>query len=401
MTWEIAKPRSKKFKIFVSGPPGCFKTRLALRLANNGDFNLPTAAVVDTEFGTDHYADQFAFYRKQTNDPEKIFQQVRDLVKDPGNIRTLIFDSFSVYYDALMEMWIDRFQLREKTSAGNKGEYYTLQPRDYVHPNRDAAKLVRMLLKCDLNIICNCQVKDQWEGMKVVGSVFDGWKRLPYYFDTVIAVEASKKKDTPWMARIDQKDRSYSFKLGEAIPWGSDQEAYDFMVKKMGQDLSGGKLAASYDPETDTTVDVKKEAKSVVVPETKKEPEIKQAEAEVKEVKEAKEAEAKTESPVETKKEPEKESETKKEPEAETKAKEKPKKTKEPEKAPEDPPAATGPAKKDTLFEIVRLKKEHKINAPDVWLKMVKKYNVETARDMSEDQAQELIKDIIRGEIPT
>ncbi len=121
--WDVAQPRNKKFKYFLSGPPGCYKTRLALRLGDNGNRENPATGVIDTEFGTDHYAGEFAYRLKQNNDPDTILKEVKKLVKNPGDIKTLIIDSFSVYYDALMEKWVDLFALREKNSAGNKGDY--------------------------------------------------------------------------------------------------------------------------------------------------------------------------------------------------------------------------------------------------------------------------------------
>ena len=381
-TWEIAQPRNKKFKLFIEGPPGCFKSRVALRLADNGDRAKPTNAVIDTEFGTDWYGGDFAFKRAQTNDPDEILKAVTDLVKKPGDIRTLTLDSFSVHYDALMDKWVDLFALREKTSAGNKGEYYTLQPRDYVHINRDASKLVRMMLKSDLNVICICQVKDQWEGMKVIGSVFDGWKRLPYYFDTRIQI--TEKKGGGWVAKVLGKDRSNSFKPGEIIPWENDEQIVKYITDKMGQSFSGGALAGNFDPETEVTQPV---AAGVVVAAISEAP----AAAVTPPVTPAVTPESVAAAPAV-------------EPVAPVAVPETPAPAAVVEPVVEAaviPEIPSGPVKHETLVEIVRVKKEAKINDPVVWGKLVAKYNVATAKDMTEAQAQELIKDIIRGELPT
>lgn len=373
--WEIAEPGDKKFKIFLEGPPGCFKTRLALRLADNGNRAEPAAGVIDTEHGTDHYAGDFAFRRQQTHDPEKIYKEVEKLVKNPGNIKTLILDTFSVYYDSLMELWVDRFQLREKNSAGNKGEYYKLQPLDYVQINRDAGKLVRMLLECDLNIICVCQIKDQWEGMKVVGSVFDGWKRLPYYFDTRIAIDVDPKQKNSWKAVVKGKDRSHSFEPGEVIPWKSDEAIVQYMVKRMGQDLSGGKAANAYTPDHKSQVEVQPaEAKKA---------------ADTKAEEKAPATATVTDSKAETANEAEK---------AKAAEPETPAKTVETDDAGKED---TTPVTQEKLVEIVRAKKAAKINDPAVWGKLLEKYQVETAKAMNMSQADELIKDLIRGDIPT
>ena len=385
--WEIAQPRNKKFKLFIEGPPGCFKSRVALRLADNGDRAKPTNAVIDTEFGTDWYGGDFAFKRAQTNDPDEILKAVTDLVKKPEDIRTLTLDSFSVHYDALMDKWVDLFALREKTSAGNKGEYYTLQPRDYVHINRDASKLVRMMLKSDLNVICICQVKDQWEGMKVIGSVFDGWKRLPYYFDTRIQI--TEKKGGGWVAKVLGKDRSNSFKPGEIIPWENDEQIVKYITDKMGQSFSGGALAGNFDPETEVTQPV---AAGVVVAAISEAP----AAAVTTPVNPPVTPSVVTPEPVAVA-EPVTQVAAPETPAAQAAVVE-PVVEAAPTVIPEIP---SGPVKHETLVEIVRVKKEAKINDPVVWGKLVAKYNVATAKDMTEAQAQELIKDIIRGELPT
>ncbi len=359
--WEVAcGSRNKKFKLFLSGPPGGLKTRVALMLSDNKNREEPAVGVIDTEFGTDHYRDQFAFRLKQENDPKVIYSEVRKLVKNPGNIRTLIFDTFSVYYDALMELWVDRFQKRELTSAGNKGEYYTLQPRDYVHINRSAGKLVRMLLKCDLNIICICQNKEEWKDMKVVGSVFDGWKRLPYYFDTVIKIEKGEKPDT-WKAFVNGKDRSYSFKPGQNIPWENDKQIYDYMVSKMGQDLSGGDKAVSYDP------DSKNITESTTIAESKTDGSKKDtSHAQATEKKDKK-----TDSASATDKQLDQDQAI------------------ESTEVEED---TSGPVDRPKLMEIVKEKKTAKINDPVVWAKLLSNYEVSTAKDLTMNQANELFK---------
>ena len=202
---------------------------------------------MDTEFGTKHYGGEFAFRRLESNDPDEIMEKVKDLVRKPENIVTLGFDSFSVYYDALIEKYADLFLKREISSAGNKGEYYTLQPRDYVHINREAGKLIRLLMKSDLNIILTCQLKDKWEGMKVIGSVFDGWKRLPYYFDTVIQMASDPQDPKKWVAQVKGKDRSNSLPTNSQMAWENDEKVVKFLEKKFGQRLATDRKAVGYD----------------------------------------------------------------------------------------------------------------------------------------------------------
>ncbi len=267
MNWPVAQERKKKFKLFLSGPPGCFKTRTSLRLASDGNFKDPAVAVIDTEFGTDHYGGEFAF-RVPPIDPwdldaDKIHHLVDEITRKPGNVKTLIFDSFSVYYDMLLEKWINLFLQREITSAGHKKEYYVLQPRDYNQINRDASKLVRRLLKCDLNIICICQIKNEYEfqsgTLKVVGQTADGWKRLGYYFDTLIDIEKYPKKKG-WKASVREKDRTNSFQVGEEIPWENDAAIVKYMEARFGRPFYGDEPAKGFDPDSQTVTSEKEPA---------------------------------------------------------------------------------------------------------------------------------------------
>lgn len=379
--WPVAEEtEGKRFKIFISGPPGCFKTRVALGLANNGNRKEPALAVVDTEFGTDQYRGQFPFRFLQENDPATVKAELKKMVANPGEVKTLSFDSFSEYYKALIDEWVERFLARELTSPGYKNEYYTLQPRDYQHINRSASKVIRMLLASKLNLICICQLKDKWENMKVVGSVFDGYKRLPYYFDTIINV--NKKGSDSWKAVVDGKDRSGCLKPNQEIPWENDEQIVEYLVGKFGQ-----KLISSPD-------DPPKKDKKASRPKT--------STKKTAEKPNGKSAEVSTEGATTNIKPKEKtaENNSDKKPEAKEETKT--------ETQQEDLPDIdlSGLATRETLTEIVNMKKDAKINNPKAWSKMVAKYNkvnedgtdsgvpLKTAKDMTESQAKELLRDI-------
>jgi len=285
MAFEKAEKRSKKHKILLFGPEGTHKTRVALALGHRkGD---PAVAVIDTEYGTDHYGGEFNFLRRQTNDPDEIQTEVAKLIKDPGNIKTLIVDTFSVFYEALQNKYVELFRKREKNSAGNKGEYYVLQPRDYNPINREASSFIRLLLQSDLNIICICQMKDAYEDMKVVGQTFDGWKRLKYYFDTRLEITRDKKRK---MSLFCEKDRSHKLSQSIKYAWENDAQAREFMLKTFGDVFSEGKAAEGFvrgddtpeeahDEEIKTDIDDKEKSTKVELPkEDTKKTEIKDKE---------------------------------------------------------------------------------------------------------------------------
>lgn len=259
--WEKATPRKKRFKVLLWGPPGCFKTRTILRLGNKEEGD-PVLAMADLEFGSDHYGGEFNFLRSQSVDPDEIMKNVKSIAEKPEGIKIIGFDGFSIYYEAVTVKWADLFKKREITSSGQRGEYYNIQPRDYVHINREVHGLVKIMLKSDLHVLATCQSKDQWgDNMKVIGKTFDGPKRIPFYFDTVIEIQeasnAAKKKGKVWEAYVRGKDRSGVFAPNTEIPWENDKVAAEFLISKWG-DLTQGSDA---EPVVEERKEEKKEEK--------------------------------------------------------------------------------------------------------------------------------------------
>ena len=331
--WIQSSPKPKRSKIFLYGPPGSYKTRTMLRLGE------PNIAVIDTEFGTQHYGD-FDFVYRETVDPDEVIKLVKSLIKNPGKIETIGLDTFSVYYEALVSKYSDLFLKREIRSAGHKGEYYTLQPRDYQPINREASKLVRLLMQCDLNVIVTCQVKDLWgDNMKVVGTIHDGWKRLPYYFDTPIEIKAHKNT----FQAVCSKDRSHRLEVGKIYPWGSDEEAYNLLSGVFGKDP------------------VDKITKTSKISRPKSE-----LNSEQKSHKQKQKDEPKDE-PKEEQKEQKKESIS-------------------------EPNKQINP--ETLLMQIVKLKRELHIVDRNAWNDLLKPYEVQTAKDMSIKQLLNFIKQL-------
>jgi hypothetical protein len=330
--WQKTEAKTKKYKIFMYGPPGSYKTRTALRLGSNGPEN-PTLAVVDTEFGVDHYQNEFNFVSAQTPDPDEIFEAVQQISSNPGGVKTICIDTFSVYYEALINKYADLFLKREIRSSGHKGEYFSIAPKDYQIINREASNFVRFLLKCDMHVICNCQVKDKWGGdMKVIGTSPDGWKRLPYYFDIVIELVEAKEG----FQAIIHKDRTHHLDVSKKYPWSSDEEGAALITKAIGCRLSDGPETTPY----------KEKEKKPPIKETAKE--------------------AVKETPKESAKEAKKPTE---------------------EKAAADVPFSNSFLDaKSLLMEIVKLKKELRILDKNEWDKLLVPFKVKTAKDLSTDQ---------------
>jgi len=354
--FELATPCTKKYKLFFWGPEGSFKTRTALRLGNVSNGEQPSLAIIDTERGSEHYSGDFNFLRIITVDPDKVYNAVKNLVQNPGQVKTLVIDSFTVYYQSLISKYVDLFMKREMTSKGNKGEYYVLQPRDYQAINREAYNLIRMLIASDLNIIVTAHAKDKWgENMQVEGLTPDAPKKMSHFFDTVIEIETGV--DGKFHGYVHAKDRTNKIAIDEAIPWHSDAAAVKHLQKAFGHLLSEtpDSESVNVDIPIGPNFGVEKVEVSDVVPE-----------------------------------DPEKSAAIKVEPTvtAENKSK---KKAKAEGKKPTTKTVAEEEARTKRMQEIAKLKAAAKIVDRDQWLKVLKPYKVETANHMSPDQMEDLI----------
>lgn len=201
--FEKAEKKAKRLKLYLFGPSGVGKTVFAL--------HFPNPAVIDAERGTDFYGGKFDFMRIQTADPTVIEPAIDELLKDPGDLKTLIIDPFTVVYEEIG----NRHLRRMRTKKNNPN--YDLQPLDYKSIKAELKLLVNKLLALDLNVIVTSRSKRMYaegEFMKIIGQQADGPDSMPYMFDVVM--EAFLDKDGNRMARI-IKDRTntlpYEFEL--------------------------------------------------------------------------------------------------------------------------------------------------------------------------------------------
>jgi len=374
--WQIAEPKSKKYKIFIWGPEGCFKTRTALRLGNVADDQPPATAMIDTEFGSDHYGGEFRFVRKQTVDPDEVFEAVKELISKPGNIKTLIIDSFSVYYESLMSKYVDLFLKREVNSAGNKRDYYVIQPRDYQQINREAYNLIRMLLACDLNVIVTCHAKDKWgENMKVEGKIADGPKKMAHYFDTIIEIEDSKSN--LFTGVVKRKDRTHTLKIQEQIPWSSDIAAAEYISKAFGHDLSVDAVVKPGQAVNAKKAAVKPPKKSAKASEKESEPQTPDTQEAV-----AKEPE---QAPAQEQQEPSPIAEPETQPSVPANVD---------NAVQEESPEPVEQSKRTTqelLAEVVALKRELGIVSKTTWNELLAPFKVNTAKELTDEQLSQFI----------
>tara|TARA_Y100000310_G_scaffold339752_2_gene433431 strand:- start:170 stop:1093 length:924 start_codon:yes stop_codon:yes gene_type:complete len=236
MPFEKAAKTANRLKLLVYGESGTGKTITAL--------HFPAPAVFDAERGTEFYGEKFDFDVHYTADSIEIIKDLEKLIKDPNGYKSLVIDSFTSVYEAILDRHL-RY-MRKKTGDKN----YDLKPLDYKAIKNQVRMLVQMLLALDMNIIVTAQSKTLYEPgefMKPVGTTPDGPKNLPYLFDTVLELTIDKKTGKR-MART-EKDRSnnlpdeFEFTYQKLVEYwgveGFEREAVSFTAQKKLDELAG------------------------------------------------------------------------------------------------------------------------------------------------------------------
>lgn len=213
--FKKAEAKADRLKMYVYGKAGTGKTTTAL--------HFPNPAVIDAEQGTIHYGDKFDFFRLETNDPKEVMTAIDELLKDPGDFKTLVIDPMTVIYDQI----IQNREQHMKMKTGNL--HYEIQPLDYKSIKTDLKLMMNKLLSLDMNIIVTARSKPLYakggKFMEEVGQQPDGHRDLPFMFDVVLELY---EKDGKRMARV-EKDRT------NTLPHDFEF-TYDQFVKHVGLD---------------------------------------------------------------------------------------------------------------------------------------------------------------------
>ncbi|MFA5187102.1 MAG: AAA family ATPase [Patescibacteria group bacterium] len=235
----------KRLKLFLWGPPGVGKTRLAL--------SFPDTAMIDMEGGTDHYKEEFKFDLIKTTTADQVMEAVKWLASNNHSYKTLVIDPITVYWEALQKKWSDIFMIRNQESRGNKHDYYSFQARDWMPMKAELKELIRRLVDLDMNVIVTARQKVLYqEGggdfMKKIGDTFDGEKGLPYLFDTIVQMFQENGKI---MGRT-IKDRSNRLPVGA---FECSYPVFESMIGKRSLEKKSVKINFITDAQKKTIMD--------------------------------------------------------------------------------------------------------------------------------------------------
>jgi hypothetical protein len=209
MALRARKPEAvnKRLKLFMFGPAGVGKTTAAIQF--------PNSYVIDCERGTENYDKLIAGSNSvvyQTIDINEVVQEVKSLLTEKHEFRTLVIDPITPIYNDLLE----KCELKVGSDFG----------RHYGAANKEMKRLANLIMALDMNVVITAHAKKEYgDNLKVLGMTFDGWKQLDYWFDLVIELAKHGKKR---VARI-VKTRIETFPDGDAFEWSYDaiRERYD------------------------------------------------------------------------------------------------------------------------------------------------------------------------------
>lgn len=227
MALKAKKPeiKEKRLKLFLFGPPGSRKTTSALQF--------PKSVLIDMERGSEQYKktiDKAGSVVLETNSPDEVMAEVRTLLTEKHEYRTLIIDPITIYYQALQDKWSRIFEHYAKTDKEKELQDFGM--RYWGRVKGEYKSFMRMLMQLDMNLIITSHQKDIYgANMQKVGIGPDSMKGDNYVFDYVFRLNVVGNK----AIAITEKQRSEPLepqKFPEEFEW-----SYENFLKFYGAEI--------------------------------------------------------------------------------------------------------------------------------------------------------------------
>jgi DNA polymerase III delta prime subunit len=212
----------KRLKALFYGAAGVGKTTAGIQF--------PKPYLIDTERGAEN--DQYVKLLEQaggaifqTTDFEELVSEVKTLLTEKHDYKTLVIDPLTTVYNDLLEKSAAflKAQSKEKDATG------TEFGRHYGEANKKMKHLLNLLLRLDMNVIITSHAKNEYgQNLAVLGSTFDCYKKLDYLFDLVFEIQ---KRGTQRIGLV-KKTRVEAFAETEQFPF-----SYDTIAEKYGRDV--------------------------------------------------------------------------------------------------------------------------------------------------------------------
>lgn len=225
MALRAKKPEAieKRLKALFYGSAGVGKTTAAIQF--------PKPYLIDTEKGAEN--DQYTKLLQkaggvvfQTGDFDELMKEVKALLSEPHEYKTLIVDPLTTLYNDLL----DKSAIKNGTEFG----------RHYSEANKQIKHLINLLLRLDMNVIITSHAKNEYgQNMSVLGQTFDCYKKLDYLFDLVFEIQ-KRGKDRVGLVK---KSRIVTFPDTEHFPFSYDEIARRYGKEILERDAVAQKLA--------------------------------------------------------------------------------------------------------------------------------------------------------------
>ena len=223
MALRARKPEAvnKRLKLFMFGPAGVGKTTAAIQF--------PNSYVIDCERGSENYdklitASGSAIF--QTTDIHDVIQEVKSLLTEKHDFRTLVIDPITPVYNDLLE----KCEARVGADFG----------RHYGAANKEMKRLANLIMALDMNVVITAHAKTEYgQNFSKLGYTFDGWRQLDYWFDLV--VELGKKGKKRYAKVV--KTRIESFPDEDVFEWSYDAIRQRYDAKMLEKQATAVQLA--------------------------------------------------------------------------------------------------------------------------------------------------------------
>lgn len=200
----------KRLKLFMFGPAGVGKTTAAIQF--------PNAYIIDCERGAENYdklVTESGSVVFQTTDIHEVIAEVKALLTEKHDFRTLVIDPITTVYNDLL----DKCEMKVGADFG----------RHYAAANKEMKRLANLIMALDMNVVITAHAKTEYgQNLSKLGYTFDGWRQLDYWFDLVIELG---KKGRKRFGKV-VKTRLESFPDDDVFEWN-----YEAIRKRYGTDM--------------------------------------------------------------------------------------------------------------------------------------------------------------------
>ncbi len=264
MALRAKKPEAveKRLKALFYGAAGVGKTTAAIQF--------PSPYLIDTEKGAEN--DQYVKLLQnaggavfQTSDFEELLKEVKSLLTERHDYKTLVIDPLTtLYHDLLDKAAKERISDKDPDGTAFGGHYGVA--------NKKMKQLLNLLLRLDMNVIITSHAKNEYgTNLAVLGQTYDCYKKLDYLFDLVFEIQKRGKE----RVALIKKTRVEGFPEGDVFPF-----SYDEIAKRYGREILEKAAEAEELATPEQLVEVKRLIDLLKVPEETTEKWLKKGESE-------------------------------------------------------------------------------------------------------------------------